>query len=80
MEDIKIINIDFKANKERIRKQINDKKRKEKKLNRILNIAIIIGLLIGVIAVLILNKKLTDSAMESCQNLGHSYNYCIAHV
>lgn len=80
MEDIKIINIDFRANQKRIRNEILKREKKERKMNRILNIAIVVGLLVGIIAILILNKNLTDSAMESCQNLGHSYNYCIAHV
>ena len=77
MEDINIMpGIDFKANKERIL----NKKRKEKRINKILNGAIIVGLLVGVIGILILNKNMTDSAMESCQELGNTYEYCIAHV
>lgn len=77
MNDINIMpGIDFKANKERVR----SKKRKEKRINKILNGAIIVGLLIGVIGILILNKNMTDSAMESCQELGNTYEYCIAHV
>lgn len=77
MNEINIMpGIDFKANKERIR----SKKRKEKRINKILNIAIIVGLLIAVIGVLFINKNMTDSAMESCQELGNTYEYCIAHV
>lgn len=77
MEDINIMpGIDFKSNKERIR----SKKRKIRRINKILNGAIIVGLLIGVIGILILNKNMTDSAMESCQELGNTYEYCIAHV
>lgn len=77
MEDINIMpGIDFKANKERIR----SKKRKIRRINKILNGAIIVGLLVGVIGILILNKNMTDSAMESCQELGNTYEYCIAHV
>ena len=77
MEDINIMpGIDFKANKERIR----NKKRKIRRINKILNGAIIVGLLVGVIGILILNKNMTDSAMESCQELGNTYEYCIAHV
>lgn len=77
MEDINIMpGIDFKANKERIR----NKKRKEKRINKILNIAIIVGLLIAVIGVLFINKKMTDSALVNCQNLGNDYNYCISHL
>lgn len=77
MEDINIMpGIDFKANKERIR----NKKIKEKRINKILNIAIIVGLLIAVIGILFINKKMTDSALVNCQNLGHDYNYCISHL
>ena len=77
MEDVNVMpGIDFKANKERIR----SKKRKIRRINKILNGAIIVGLLVGVIGILILNKNMTDSAMESCQELGNTYEFCIAHV
>ena len=48
------------------KEKIRSKKRKEKRINKILNIGI--------------NKNMTDSAMESCQELGNTYEYCIAHV
>lgn len=77
MNDINVMpGIDFKANKERIR----SKKRKIRRINKILNGAIIVGLLIGVIGILIINKNMTDSAMESCQELGNTYEFCIAHI
>ena len=77
MEDVNVMpGIDFKSNKERIR----SKKRKIRRINKILNGAIIVGLLIGVIGILMINKNMTDSAMESCQELGNTYEYCIAHV
>lgn len=77
MNDINIMpGIDFKANKEKIR----SKKRKEKRINKILNIGIFIGLSILVVGILMINKNMTDSAMESCQKLGNTYEYCIAHV
>ena len=77
MNDINVMpGIDFKANKERIR----SKKRKEKRINKILNGTIIVGLAILVIGILIINKNMTDSAMESCQELGNTYEFCIAHV
>ena len=77
MEDINIMpGIDFKANKERIR----SKKRKEKRINKILNIGIFIGLSILVVGILMINKNMTDSAMQSCQDLGNTYDYCIAHI
>lgn len=77
MNDINIMpGIDFKANKERIR----SKKKKEKRINKILNIGIFIGLSILVVGILMINKNMTDSAMESCQELGNTYEFCIAHV
>ena len=77
MNDINVMpGIDFKANKERIR----SKKRKIRRINKILNGVIIVGLLIGVIGILIINKNMTDSAMESCQAKGNTYEFCIAHV
>lgn len=77
MNEINIMEgIDFRANQERIR----SKKRRSKKVNKILNIAIIIGVIIALVGILYINKKLTDSAMDSCQAKGYSYNYCIAHV
>lgn len=77
MEDINVMpGIDFKANKERIL----NKKRKERKINKILNIGIFIGLAILVIGILMINKNMTDSAMKSCQDLGNTYDYCIAHI
>ena len=80
MEDIKLINIDFRANQRKVRERIEKEQKKERKMNKILNIAIITGLLIGVAFVLMLNKNMTDSAMESCQNMGNTYEYCIAHI
>ena len=77
MEDVNVMpGIDFKSNKEKIR----NKKRKEKRINKILNIGIFVGLSILVVGILIINKNMTDSAMESCQELGNTYEYCIAHV
>ena len=80
MEDIKLIGIDFRANQRRIRNEILKKEKKERKINKILNIAIVVGLLVGVAFVLKFNKNLTDSAMESCQTKGNTYEYCIAHI
>lgn len=77
MEDISIMpGIDFKANKERIL----NKKRKEERINKILNISLFIGLIILAIGILMINKNMTDSAMESCQAKGNTYEYCIAHI
>lgn len=77
MNDINIMpGIDFKANKERIL----NKKRKEKRINKILNIGIFIGLSILIVGVLFINKNLKDDAMNSCQELGNTYEFCIAHV
>ena len=77
MNDINVMpGRDFKANKERIR----SKKRKIRRINKILNIGIFVGLSILVIGILFINKNLKDDAMESCQELGNTYEFCIAHV
>jgi len=76
MRDIEIINIDFKANKERIRAR----KRKENRKNKTFKIGMGVIVAVAVIGILFINKNLTDNAMESCQKLGHSYNYCISHI
>ena len=77
MNDINVMpGIDFKANKEKIR----SKKRKIRRINKTLNIGIFIGLAILVIGILMINKNMTDSAMESCQELGNTYEFCIAHI
>lgn len=77
MNDINIMpGIDFKANKEKIR----SKKRKIRRINKILNIGIFVGLSILVVGILMINKNMTDSAMESCQAKGNTYEFCIAHV
>lgn len=80
MEDIKLIGIDFRANQRKVRERIEKEQKKERKMNKILNIAIIVGLLIAVIGILFINKKMTDSALVNCQNLGNDYNYCISHL
>lgn len=77
MNDINVMpGINFKANKERIRAR----KMKENKKNKMFKIAMGLIVAVAVIGILLINKNLTDSAMESCQNLGHSYDYCIAHI
>ena len=80
MEDIKLINIDFRANQRRIRERIEKEQKKERKINKLLNGAIFLGLAVAVIGILFINKNMTDSAMESCQELGNTYEFCIAHV
>ena len=77
MEDINVMpGIDFKANQKRIK----DRKKKAKLVNKLLNGAIFLGLAIAIIGILFINKNMTDSAMESCQAKGNTYEYCIAHV
>lgn len=80
MEDIKLIGIDFRANQRRIRNEILKKEKKERKINKLLNGAIFLGLAVAVIGILFINKNMTDSAMESCQAKGNTYEYCIAHI
>lgn len=77
MNEINIMpGIDFKANQKRIK----DRKKKAKLVNKLLNVAIFLGLAVAVIGILFINKNMTDSAMESCQNMGNTYEYCIAHI
>ena len=64
---------------EEYRKQIaiNNKKQERKQtIAKILSVGII-GL--AIIVLLIANARMTDKYMESCQEAGHSYNYCIEH-
>ena len=76
MNDVDLIpGINFKTNKLRVRKQISIKKQK----NKLLNINIIL-LIIFVIFVIYLDKKISDSALNSCQAKGNSYEYCINHL
>ena len=60
----------------RVREQIRKTKRKDK----IESIVIGILLLVFVVGVLYLNKKMSDSALKSCQAKGNSYVYCINHI
>lgn len=77
MEDINVMpGINFKANKEKIRAR----KIKENKKNKMFKTAMVIILAVAVIGILFINKNMTDSAMESCQNMGNTYEYCIAHI
>lgn len=77
MNEVNIMpGIDFKANKKRVREQIRKTKRKDK----IESIVIGILLLVFVVGVLYLNKKMSDSALKSCQAKGNSYVYCINHI
>lgn len=81
MNEINVMTgIDFKSNQKRIRNAKIKQLKKERKINKILNFGIVTVLLIFVVTVLIANKKMTDSAMESCQSKGNSYEYCINHI
>lgn len=72
--------IDFKANQMRMRKAI-EKQNKIDKRNDLIVKAILIGLIIALFIILaIWNRNLTNSALESCQNIGNSYEYCMAHL
>lgn len=72
--------IDFKKNKERYRKAIENKKKKEKKLHRRLNAAIAISAILLVVLLGILYNNLGKSAMDSCQANGNSYDYCMENI
>ena len=62
--------------KEIITKKYNVRVKLRKRIKTFLIITLFI--LIG-IAIILQLKKLDDDFMESCQNAGYSYNYCLAH-
>lgn len=77
MNEVNIMSgIDFKTNQKRVRERIMKRKKEQKRQNIIIGVLVVI-LIIGL---LILNKKMSDSALSSCQNKGHNYGYCINHI
>lgn len=77
MNEVNIMSgIDFKSNQKRVRERIMKRKKEQKRQNIIIGVLVII-LIIGL---LFLNKKMSDSALSSCQNNGHSYGYCINRI
>ena len=77
MNEVNIMSgIDFKANQKRVRERIMKRKKEQKRWNTIIGVLVVI-LIIGL---LFLNKKMSDSALSSCQNNGHSYGYCINRI
>lgn len=77
MNEVNIMSgIDFKANQKRVRERIMKRKEEQKRQNIIIGVLVVI-LIIGL---LFLNKKMSDSALSSCQNNGHSYGYCINRI
>ena len=70
MNEVNIMSgIDFKANQKRVRERIMKRKKEKKRWNTIVGVLVVI-LIIGL---LFLNKKMSDSALSSCQNNGHGY-------
>lgn len=77
MNEVNIMSgIDFKVNQKRVRERIMKRKKEQKRQNIIIGVLVVI-LIIGL---LFLNKKMSDSALSSCQNNGHSYGYCISRI
>lgn len=77
MNEVNIMSgIDFKSNQKRTRERIIKQKKEKKRWNIIIGVLVVI-LIIGL---LFLNKKMSDSALSSCQNNGHSYGYCINRI
>ena len=77
MNEVNIMSgIDFKSNQKRIRERIIKQKKEKKRWNIIIGVLVVI-LIIGL---LFLNKKMSDSALSSCQTKGNSYGYCINHI
>ena len=77
MNEVNIMSgIDFKANQKRVRERIMKRKKEQKRWNIIIGILVVI-LIIGL---LFLNKKMSDSALSSCQTKDNSYEFCINHI
>ena len=77
MNEVNIMSgIDFKSNQKRVRERIMKQKKEQKRQNIIIGVLVVI-LIIGL---LFLNKKMSDSALSSCQTKGNSYGYCINHI
>lgn len=77
MNEVNIMSgIDFKTNQKRVRERIMKQKKEQKRWNIIIGVLVVI-LIIGL---LFLNKKMSDSALSSCQTKGNSYGYCINHI
>lgn len=77
MNEVNIMSgIDFKANQKRVRERITKRKKEQKRWNIIIGILVVI-LIIGL---LFLNKKMSDSALSSCQAKDNSYGYCINRI
>lgn len=77
MNEVNIMSgIDFKANQKRVRERIMKRKKEQKRWNIIIGVLVVI-LIIGL---LFLNKKMSDSALSSCQAKDNSYEFCINHI
>lgn len=77
MNEVNIMSgIDFKANQKRVRERIMKRKKEKERWNIIIGVLVVI-LIIGL---LFLNKKMSDSALSSCQAKNNSYGYCINHI
>lgn len=81
MEEVNIMEgIDFKANQMRLRKAI-EKQNKINRRNDCIVKCVLISLVIALLVVIgIWNKKLSSDALESCQNIGNSYEFCQANL
>lgn len=71
-----ILEIDFKSSQKKFRGRQN-KINQERKLKKTV-IGIMLCLLFMIL--LMVNKKMADSALDSCRNLGYSTNYCKSHL
>lgn len=86
MNEVNIMSgIDFKSNQERIRNLKEHQKKLQKEMKELKeqkrwNIIIGVLVVILIIGLLFLNKKMSDSALSSCQAKDNSYGYCINHI
>lgn len=77
MNEVNIMfGIDFKSNQKRMRDRQSKIKQERKLKNTVLGVMLCLLFMI----LLIVNKKMADSALDSCQNLGYSTNYCKSHL
>ena len=73
--------IDFKANQKRMNELKNSKsKNKHKKFNNVLYYIILTIAIVLFIVLVYQNYKMGKEALNSCQELGNSYEYCIRHI
>lgn len=83
LEEIDLMQgIDFKANQVRMRehKERLERLKREQRKETILATFIAIVIVVMTIALLVIDRNITEDAKESCMNVGHSENYCLSKI